>query len=160
MKTPMFSKSHAPLFVGSYLRNTGAGCRISVVTKINKGVVTAITYGHTNKGKFQLAKRHKVITGTLGNCGTNHCSNQCVFHSNTKQGWTYTHVTKGDHMLIVTDISNSGGEYNVIASVPKHHVSGNQLLVPLTPYENWVLESSNPAEWLAKEYHAKVVTHP
>ena len=99
MFNPMFSIVHKPLFVGSYLRNTGCGNRIMVVTSIIGDVITAMSYGNTNKGNFKLSKRHKVITGTSTRCGgLGRPKCKCLFVTNGKppygQGWYYTHVVR------------------------------------------------------------------
>lgn len=95
MQAPMFSKSHKPIFVGSYLRNTGCGNRIHVVSAIKGNVVTLVTYGSTNKGNFKPAKRHRFITGTLSKCYTGNCSTNCIVSvQGTMVNWWYTHVIR------------------------------------------------------------------
>lgn len=98
MFNPMFTKSHKPIVIGSLLRNTGAGGRISIVTDIQGSVVTVKTYGHTNKGNFQLAQRQKVLTGYLVQCYTGKCETNCMFASigkaSSNMDWHYTHVVR------------------------------------------------------------------
>ena len=98
MSKPMFSVTHTPIFVGSYLRNTGFGSRIMVVTKIKPNkhgilMATAITYGSTNKGNFKPAKRHKSVTGVISKCYI--CSNKCIVAVlGTNTWWHYQHVVR------------------------------------------------------------------
>ena len=105
-KQPMFKRSHSSIGVGDYLRNTGNGAYLLLVTKRTKEAITAVTAGHTGgRLTWHPPKRPRTTQLKLNaNC---RCKNRCRAVSLNKylygKGWEYDRVVPSAEMRVIMD---------------------------------------------------------